>query len=67
MNINEINLSPTDFVLAFHNVGNLPDKDVDTYCAKVISKPVEVFENNRVALLPVREGDSWEFVIIKKQ
>jgi hypothetical protein len=67
MNINEIVLAPTDYVMAFHNVGNLPSEAVDEYCSKIITKLVEVFGRDRVALFPVREGDSWEFTIIRKQ
>jgi hypothetical protein len=66
MKINIIKMEKSDTVMIHHNIDALPNCKVDEYCSDMISKLVEIFGEKRVALFPTREGDRWEFTIVKK-
>ena len=65
MKIDVIKLDDADVVLAFHNIGSLPPSSVDDYTKKLMPDFTDIFGPDRFFLFPVREGDTWEFIIIK--
>lgn len=55
-----------DVVMIHHNIGNLVPKEVDKYSKKLTGQLADIFGNGRVAFFPVREGNTWDFTIIKR-
>jgi hypothetical protein len=66
MNIDIIELEENDMVMVHHNIGNLAPEDVDKYCTKILKGLPSVFGKGHVVFFPVREGDTWDFTIVRK-
>jgi hypothetical protein len=66
MDINVVEVGKGDSVLVTHNIGSMPPADVDAYCEKLLPRLKELFGENTVFLLPVREGETWDFTIVRK-
>jgi len=66
MTIDVLEIEDDDMVMVTHNIGALSQPEVDDYCSKIIPKLVSIFGEGRVAFFPVREGDTWDFTIIRK-
>ena len=59
-------LEENDIVMIHHNVGQMAPGEIDKYCEKAVRTLTSIFGKGRVALFPVREGNAWEFTIVKK-
>jgi hypothetical protein len=66
MRMRVIELEKDDRVMVFHNIGNISPDQVDEYSSKCIEPLKHVFGTDKVALIPVREGEDWDFIIIRK-
>lgn len=55
-----------DFMMVHHNIGNITSSVEDEYCTKILKFLDDIFGKNRVALFPTRDGEDWEFTIIRK-
>ena len=66
MKYDTMEIDKNDMVMIHHNIGAMPSKEVDKYSAKILPKLVSMFGKNKVAFFPVREGETWDFTIIKK-
>jgi len=64
MKIDITEINQDDYLIAFHNIGNLPPYDVDKYCDKLLEPLSEVF-GCPVSIFPVRDGETWEMVLIR--
>jgi hypothetical protein len=59
-------IGKNDIVMVHHNIGDMPPECVDKYCDPIIKKLVDLFGKDHVAFFPVREGDTWDFTIVRK-
>jgi hypothetical protein len=66
MKIDIIEIQEDDKVIVNHNIEGLPLSEVDKYCSKLLPQLVSIFGKGRVSLFPVREGDTWNFLIVRK-
>lgn len=64
MNIDYVELQPTDVILVMYNIGLLAADKVDVHCDTVLAKLKETF-NCEVTLIPLREGPLWDFTLIR--
>lgn len=67
MKIDAIEIGPHDTVMVHHCVGDMPASDVDAYCKKVVEHLGEVFGKGHVAFFPTREGETWDFTVVRRQ
>jgi hypothetical protein len=68
MKIEVLEIKKSDIVMVSHNIGySLPPSEVDSYCETILPSLKEAFHGATVVLLPVREGETWEFTIIRQQ
>jgi hypothetical protein len=66
MKFESIVLSKNDMVMVHHNVGGMPQKEVNQYCSKLMKHLTTLFGKGRVAFFPVREGETWDFTVVSK-
>ena len=66
MKIDLMKVGKNDVVMIHHCIGNMSPSDVDKYCEKIVRKLATLFGKGRVAFFPVREGNEWDFTVIKK-
>ena len=66
MKIEYIKLGNDDMIIISHNVSSIPTCDVDDYCKPILESLVQVFGKGKVVLLPVKEGEAWEFVVVSR-
>ena len=66
MKIEYIKLGNDDMIIISHNVSSIPTSKVDDYCKPILETLVQVFGKDKVVLLPVREGETWEFVVVSR-
>lgn len=50
-----------------HNIGNMLPEEMDKHCESVIKTLVSVFGEGRVVFFPTRDGEAWDFTIIRKE
>ena len=67
MKIDVVEMGKDDVMLVRYNIGNLPVQDVDEFCEIAAGFLAEAFGKGKVLLFPVREGDDWDFTIVKRQ
>lgn len=66
MKIDIWEIEDTDTIIAKHNIGCLPTTEVNRYSKEVLKLLDEIFGKGKVAYMPVREGPTWDFTIIRK-
>ena len=66
MKIEIMEINPTDSVMVTHNIGSLPPNDVDAYVDRLLPKLKDAFHGADITLFPVRDGEAWQFVVIRK-
>lgn len=66
MKIDTIKIEENDEILILHSIGGMPSEKIDAYCKKLIPTLASIFGTGQVSLFPVREGQEWDFTIIKK-
>jgi hypothetical protein len=66
MNIDTVEIGKYDKVMVMHNIGAMCPDSVDEYSNNIVEKLVGIFGEGTVIFIPVRDGNDWDFTIIKK-
>ena len=60
-------IGKNDVLMIHHCIGNMPPANIDAYCEKLVKILGSLFGKGRIAFFPVREGNEWDFTVIKKK
>jgi len=66
MNIDLVEIKKDDMVMIHHCIGNIPSDQLDAYVEPILEKLTTLFGKGHIAFFPVREGNQWDFTVIRK-
>ena len=66
MKIDIINIQLNDEIVALHNIGCLSNAELDKHVEKLLPYLDSIFGRGRCTVIPVREGPTWDFSIVRK-
>lgn len=66
MKIEYIDFKETDRAILLNNIGAISNKDIDVHADKILPILDDIFGKGKCMYVPVREGDDFTLVIIKR-